>query len=165
MTGRVIDAETKKPIDGAIVLVEWTITHGYGFSSRETYEVFEGVTNGDGEISIPGVYHPFVNPPDVTVYKQGYVAWNSRFIFPNGYVNRTDFEWKNGYVFLLEQFKPEYTYNKHSLFVSSCIGHSLPEQKKQIKKATQFEWDMANIEDNERRIQLKGNTRKTGDNP
>jgi len=148
-----------------VVMVEWKTTRGYGLSYRETYKVFEGVTNGDGEISIPGVYHPFVHPPDVTVYKQGYVAWNSRFIFPNGYINRTDFEWRNDYVFLLEKFKPEYSYVEHSSFVTSCKGHSFIEQKKQMFKATQFERDMASKERDTNRKQLKEIQRNSGDIP
>lgn len=113
ITGTVVDAETGKPIEGAVVLVEWTKTHGFGHTYTESYKVVEAITDKDGKATIAGTFSPTVNVPHVTVYKKGYVAWNNEMIFPD-YKKRTDFKWKNGYVFRLERFKPEYTYDMHT---------------------------------------------------
>ena len=122
ITGRIIDAETQQPIEGAIVLVEWTKTHGYPFSATTSFKDEEVVSDSSGKVELSGIFNPFVNFPQVTVYKQGYVAWNSRFIFPPGYTKRTDFAWRDGYVFCLEQFRSEYKYKDHVGFIYSVVS-------------------------------------------
>ncbi len=67
---------------------------------------------------MPRIISYAVNPPYITVYKKGYVAWSNEYIFP-GWEERKDFKWGNGYVFRLEKFKPEYAYNDHTYFVHS----------------------------------------------
>jgi len=116
---KVIDAETEQPIEGAVLLAQWTIPSGMaGFSSSSNYKVVESVSNKDGQMRVEGVTKSGVNKPKVTVYKKGYVAWNSRLIFPD-YIYRKDFRWRDGYVFKLEQFKPEYSHSKHVSFIYS----------------------------------------------
>lgn len=144
INGKVIDAETQQPIDGAIVLVEWTKKHGFGDAWTESYKVVEAVSDKDGTVNVGGCYSPFVEKPDVTVYKKGYVAWSSRWIFP-GYENRTDFRWTD-YVFKLERFKTEYSHDAHTGFIDSCINASLKnnyEFKKPIFNAIEWEQDLA----------------------
>lgn len=123
MTGTVTDAETGKPIEGAVVLVEWTKKKGIGDYHTESVKVVEAVTDKEGKFTVSGILDPFVDSPDVTVYKKGYVAWSSRWIFP-GYENRSDFRWGGG-VFKLEHFKPEYTHIDHTSFIDSSINISL----------------------------------------
>jgi hypothetical protein len=124
ISGTVIDAETKQPIEGAVILVEWTKTKGVGLTYTESYKVAETVTDKDGNFELPGCYSPFVNAPDVTVYKKGYVAWSSRNIFP-GYEKRTDFKWGSGYVFKMEHFKDTYSYTDHQSFISRAINDTI----------------------------------------
>jgi hypothetical protein len=134
ISGKVIDAETDQPVEGAVVLVEWTKTKGLGLTHTEVYKVDEKLTDKEGKVTIDDVSDIFVDPPGVTVYKKGYVAWNNEHIFPS-LKKRTDFKWKNGYVFKLERFKPEYSYVEHDSFVSSAIhGGSGSERKKLFKK-------------------------------
>ena len=121
ITGKVIDAETGQPIEGAVVLVEWTRTKGIGLRHTESYKVVEVVSDKNGNITIGGVLNPLVNPPRITVYKKGYVAWNNEYIFPD-YKKRRDFAWTNNYTFNLAKFKPEYSYNDHVSFISSAIS-------------------------------------------
>ena len=55
MTGTVVDAETGAPIEGAVVLVEWTVTKGVpGMTVTETYKVIEKITDKEGKVKIPG---------------------------------------------------------------------------------------------------------------
>ena len=138
ITGRVVDAETGVPIEEAIVLVEWTKKHGFGDSVTESFKVVEALSDKYGNVSIEGCNSPFVEPPDVTVYKKGYVAWSNRWIFPTN-EKRQNFQWTKT-TFRLELFKPEYSYIDHTSFIRSSINSSLNlESKKLIYRA--FDWE------------------------
>jgi hypothetical protein len=152
ITGIVVDAETGQPIEGAIVLVEWTKAKGLpGLSYTESYKVVEAVTDKEGKASIDGVFSPFISAPRVTVYKKGYVAWNNTFIFPD-WKKRTDFKWENDYVFKLEKFKPEYSYVKHTGFIGFAILDNIAfEKKKLMNNATDWEHKKASEERDENR--------------
>lgn len=139
ITGTVVDAETAEAIEGAVILVEWTKTKGLGLTHTESYRVIEAVSDKDGKVTITGFFNPFVNPPDVTVYKKGYVAWNNKFIFPD-YKKREDFKWQNGYVFRLERFKPEYTHNAHVSFIHGAINYGLSGSDKKLMEET-IRWE------------------------
>lgn len=140
ITGFVVDAETGQPIEGAVILVEWTQAKGVpGMSYTESYKVVEVVTDKEGKASIEGVSSPLVSAPRVTIYKRGYVAWNNEFIFPD-WKKRTDFKWSNNYVFKLEKFKPEYSYDKHTYFLHrSILDNTASEKKQLIQKA--YDWE------------------------
>ena len=46
ITGTVVDAETGKPIEGAVVLIQWTKTKGaLGMTHHEIYKIFETETD------------------------------------------------------------------------------------------------------------------------
>jgi hypothetical protein len=138
ITGSVVDAETGEPIEGAVVLVEWTKTKGLpGMTHTESYKVIEAVTDKEGNVTISGVFNPTVNPPQVTVYKKGYVAWNSRVIFPD-YKRREGFKWVNGYIFRLERFKSEYTHEAHVSFLLHSYSFGLGANSK-FEKAWNWE--------------------------
>lgn len=139
--GRVIDAETQQPIEGAVVMVEWTKKHGFGDSWTESYKVVEVVSDKEGMVQIKGCYSPFVELPHVTVYKKGYVAWNDESIFQGP--ARTDFKWGD-YVFKLEHFRPGYSHDRHLYFIRSSI-HSAQnlESKQTIYRAFDWETDLA----------------------
>lgn len=121
MTGTVVDAETGNPIEDAIVYVEWTVTTGLpGLKSANTYAVTEKVTDKNGKFTIVGVLNPMVNRPVVVVYKKGYVAWRSDYIFPD-YAHRMDFEWKRNYIFRLDNYK-NYSHSRHILFLRGGLS-------------------------------------------
>ena len=139
----VVDAETGKTIEGAVVLVEWTNTHGIGHSYTESYKVVEVISGKDGKVNIEGVYRPFLNKPHVTVYKKGYVAWNDEYIFPDN-KKRGGFEWKGGQKFKLEKISAELSFIKHVSFIRSSIKSSQKfENKKAIFDAFEWERDLA----------------------
>ena len=118
ITGQVVDAETGKPLEGAVILVEWTKTSGLGHTSTESFKVVEAVTDKNGKAGIEGLFSLRADYPSVTVYKKGYVAWNSKKIFPS-YDKREDFEWDSTYEFRLEKFKDRYSYGEHVSFIRS----------------------------------------------
>lgn len=74
--GSVIDADTGEPIEGVVVLGEWSkerITPGGAVS--EYYDARETVTDKNGEFSIPGqglLIASNVTPMDVLIFKAGY---------------------------------------------------------------------------------------------
>lgn len=149
ISGTVIDAETGSPIEGAVVLVEWTKAEGVpGLVSTKSYKVVEAVTDKDGKFTVEDVKKLLIDPPDVTVYKKGYVAWSSRWIFPD-WRNRTDFKWGTTSLFKLEHFKPEYSYDKHVSFISLSTNSSLGGEKTLIEKAYRWEELKASSELNE----------------
>lgn len=122
MSGTVVDAETGKPIEGAVVLVNWTITKGVpGLTYGEDYKTVEEVTNKEGKFRIFAVLNPMVNPPTIVIYKKGYVAWRNDFIFPD-YKKREDFQWTSNQVFRMERFKKIYSHYKHIFFFSSSLS-------------------------------------------
>ena len=118
--GKVVDAETGKPIEGAVVLVEWDITKGFGLSYTERYKVFETVTNENGWFTLPGVLNPLVNPPNLVIYKKGYFAWREDYTFPDD--REKHFRWTSGCVFRLERFLRGNLYINHTSFITSGIG-------------------------------------------
>ena len=140
MTGTVVDAETGAPIEGAVILVEWTVTKGVpGMTVTERYRVVETITDKDGKATISGVLNPQVNPPVIVIYKAGYVAWNNEFIFPN-YKKRTDFKWGETQLFKLERFRKGYSYSKHLLFFRPIV-HSAGDSKTLPNMYQAFSWE------------------------
>ena len=130
--GRVIDAETQQPIEGAVVLVQWTTTHGFGFTYSTAYKIAETETNEKGEFTLPGAYNPFVDNPELVIYKQGYVGWRNDSVYiakqnekgkiESRAARRTDYDvWVHGYVYKLERFKEGYSRSIHYLFLSGGL--------------------------------------------
>ncbi len=131
LKGKVVDAETGEPIEGAVAMAEWTKTKGFGNTYTVSAKVSEAVSDKEGNFELAGCYSPFVNKPDLTIYKKGYVAWNNRYIFPD-WKKRDGFEWKSGQVFRMDKFKKEYSYEKHTSFIYDSINYGLPGTKKII---------------------------------
>lgn len=143
MKGKIVDTETGKPIEGAVLLVEWLKTEGMiGLTHRTTAKAVEAFSDKDGNITIPGYFNPFAEGPYITIYKPGYVAWNSQYIFP-GYKKREDFDWKNGYKFKLEKFADSYSHDSHISFIHGAIGIDQSNQKTNIMNAIKQEERLA----------------------
>lgn len=121
ITGTVVDAETGNPIEGAVVLVEWTISKGLpGMSTSESYKIFEGLTDKEGKIMIPKIYNPLVNPAQITIYKKGYIVWNSEYLFPT-FKKREEFQRGENDVFKLDKYVSEFKHQSHISFIHSVI--------------------------------------------
>lgn len=141
--GTVVDAETGKPVEGAVALVEWTLTQGLGLTHTGSYKVSAVVTDHDGEFSAMGVVNPFVDPPHLTIYKKEYIAWNNEFIFP-GFKEREDFRWTRKPVFKIERFMSKYSYTDHVTFIRTVIRSTIGyESKKKLLDAFDWETDLA----------------------
>ncbi len=156
ITARVVDADTGDPIEGAVIMVEWTKTKGIGLTHTESYKVVEVLSDKEGKAEISGVDAFFVDLARVAVYKKGYVLWSNNNVF-KGSRTLTTFEWKDNYTFKLNRFKPEYSYIDHGLFIDSAISAGFGD-KKLIYEATEWEGKKASKErDMLRRKQRRSN--------
>lgn len=153
-TGAVVDAETGKPIDGAVVLAEWTIKTGPpGLATTKTYKLVETTTNKKGKFRVFGVLNPFVNPPLLVVYKKGYVAWRSDFIFPD-YAKREDFHLEK---IKLEHFSKRYSHSRHIIFFQADLDLN---SSSKLYQAYSWEDHLASKE--EELLRKKRKAKKTG---
>lgn len=106
--GRVVDSATGKPLEGALIVAQWTKKHGIGLTYHDLYKINETLTDKDGVFSLSGTYDPFVEPPEMIIYKEGYIPWRNDSIFPS--CNKVkDYEWNNNVTYKLEV----YTDNKY----------------------------------------------------
>jgi len=121
ITGTVVDSETEEPIEGAVVLAQWTVTKGLGLTYHKVYKIIEVETDKNGKVTISGTFKPLVDPPIIVIYKKAYVAWRNDFIFP-GWEKRTDFKYEEGLTVKLELFKEGYSREQHHYFMGSGIS-------------------------------------------
>ncbi len=143
ITGTVLDAETGAPIEGAVVFVQWTKTKGLpGLTYHDIYKIIEVETDKDGKFTISGTLSPFVDPPEVVIYKRGYVAWRNDFIFP-GWRKRTDFKYQNDIVIKLEKFKERLSHKEHLDFIGYGISSYMadPKNPKNRKLENAIQWE------------------------
>ena len=104
-TAIVIDAETGKPVEGAIALAQWFRAGGGGMFEGGVDvldKAVETYSDKEGKIYIRGSWgmHIFSSSPRLTVYKPGYVLWDSRRLCPTD-MPRTDFDENHRTVKLL----------------------------------------------------------------
>ena len=132
--GTVVDAETKQPIEGAAVLVEWSITPmaWLGMPTTTSYRVIETMSDKNGKFKINAyVLNPIVNKPHLAIYKAGYVCWSNELIFPDKR-ERTEFKWQSGNYYMLEKFKEQYSYDEHYDFVNGAARPYSESEKKHL---------------------------------
>jgi hypothetical protein len=100
--GKVIDAETKEPIEGAVVVAIYekhTLISGPGGGYSSVIKVKETLTDKKGEFHFPP-YTTLIQPNSIEdtvefiIYKPGYGSYPGREIYPFNYVG------------------PEYTFSK-----------------------------------------------------
>ncbi len=85
--GRVVDAETKQPIEGAAVLAVWWMrTPMIGHPMESVHDAQETMTDKDGNFTIPGMstFAPIsrIHEPRFTIFKPGYRAYPGGVLKP-----------------------------------------------------------------------------------
>lgn len=74
--GRVIDAETKQPVEGVVILGTWSREHiSPGGATHTFYDAQETVTDKNGDFEIKGLgllVMSNVIPMDILIFKAGY---------------------------------------------------------------------------------------------
>lgn len=153
ITLRVVDAETRQPIEGAVALAEWVDTEStIGYYHTYTKKVAEDVSDNEGKLTIPDA-GGFLreNSPHIKIYKAGYVGWDSKLIYLGYYKNdikagnlvkRTDFSMKNQDIFLVPWDDEKHSYTSHGSFIDdnahfSDVGMNGGDSK--YRKAIEYE--------------------------
>jgi hypothetical protein len=97
--GRVLDKDTKQPIEGAAVLaIWWKQSPAIAHPSITYYDAQETVTDADGNFTIPGIVGGSLNPlakirpPLFTIFKPGHDAFGRRALPPSAADGRTIIE-------------------------------------------------------------------------
>jgi hypothetical protein len=124
--GRVVDAETSEPIQGAIIYAHWTVTKGLpGLAYNMPYATMETVSDLDGKFRFQKPGDSSVNPPRMVAYKAGYTGWDHQYTFP-AYERREP--WVNGSELRLVKFTPnysnygsKYTHYEHVRFIQFAV--------------------------------------------
>src|SRR5258706_11496207 len=81
LEARVVDAETKQPISGAVVVATWVLVGGEHPGRTEALVVKEAITDADGKFQFPA-WGPVLRPesgvldvldPEMVIVKAGYL--------------------------------------------------------------------------------------------
>jgi len=108
--GIVVDKDTGKPIEGAIIVA---LNQGATLLPDVT-KVAESLSNKDGYIRISGKFTLLERPPpEIIVYKQGYMAQSSGAEVMKLGGELYQFKWENGYKFELSKWNSQVTHKVH----------------------------------------------------
>ena len=119
--GKVLDADTERPIAGALVAASWAFERGIGVPGPTDAEEVVTTTGADGRYSIPTLQRlpaglsARVRRFTLIVYQRGYQAWRSDRRFP-GREARRDFS-QRGNVVRLDRWQPTLSHAQHLLFM------------------------------------------------
>jgi len=140
-TAVIVDAETGLPLEGAVALAQW---HRWSGTERAWWEggtwklkkAEEAFADRDGAIYIDAFWGTYIfsRKPRLTVYKPGYVLWDSKEVLPD-YAERKDFHEDNRVIRLLRFESEGLRWGKeapphvfHSSFLVNCLDSSLRTQ-------------------------------------
>jgi hypothetical protein len=117
INGRVVDAETEHPIEGAAVAIRWYENNTESDSMPRTIDVSQDFSDGEGNFSLPE--HQSKNYV-MGVYKEGYICWSSRSSFSNNInmisIPKIDTRAQNGMVVRMDRLKGEHSHDQHASF-------------------------------------------------
>jgi len=98
--GKIIDIETKEPIEGAVVLAVWQRAYRTPAGDNTYfYEAKEVLTDKEGKFEIPA-YTPinllpiisYIREPEFTIFKPGYLSLSGRHLEENVIDNPAEFK-------------------------------------------------------------------------
>jgi len=124
---RVVDAETRQPIAGAVVLGVWTTLAGLpGLYHHKLVGVRETETDADGRFTLERLESSGLDGEGggqaITIYKLGYVAWSNLFVFPTSALRENQ---RVPREIPLERFPPGGSRSRHMSFISNAMGAGL----------------------------------------
>lgn len=120
--GRIVDADSDKPIEGALVWVSWTFSRGIGSPAPLATRVREVRSGPDGQYRIavprglPGGSSVRLSALSFVVYKRGYVAYRHDWRFGQKRRRRRDFAQLYNVV-RLSRWSSELSHAAHLLFI------------------------------------------------
>ncbi len=129
--GRVVDAETQRPIAGAQVYAVWSYVDGYGFNGPGGFHEHLGTTDAGGRYLVPrlgktGGRGARLGAFRLVVFKRGFVAYRSDRRFED-FGPRLDFTQRRHEV-RLERWRSDISHVKHLRYVGG--GATLAELTK-----------------------------------
>lgn len=152
--GKIVDADTKEPIEGVVVLIEWRETH---FWAGSTFiDAQETLTDKDGKFYIPGIW--VLNPwkrlnirSILIIYKSGYGTPSGMGIYDRAAEVFRDDGRQGDYIWKFEHGNPVFVLKKMTveerkkrLISDPAAGSTPDEQKKlllqEIKKDYEFKY-------------------------
>lgn len=106
LKGTVLDNATGKPIEGAVVVVQWTKERGFpGMRYHNLHKIRESLTDKNGKFSTCGAIGVLLERPEMIIYKDGYIPWRNDRIYPGGTpIYTKDNEWHNHRTYRLDAF-------------------------------------------------------------
>jgi hypothetical protein len=119
--GQVLDAETDRPIGGALVDASWAFERGLGLVGPAGAHEVVVETGADGRYRIPALddlpsgASTRIRRFTLIVYHRGHVGWRSDRRFPDG-VSRHDFSQRGNRV-RLEKWVSTYPHHRHLVFL------------------------------------------------
>ncbi len=137
INGRVVDAQTGRPIKEAAVAIRWLENQSEDNSSTvHTFDAAQDLSDKDGNFSIP----EYQNRKYVMgVYKEGYICWSSRSDFSGGTPEKTSPRFppnvENGMEIHLAPLTEEYSRDKHAGFAVLVAGEVAESKKGPFYKA------------------------------
>lgn len=104
--GTVIDNATGKPIEGAVVVAQWTKPRGLpGLQYHNLHKITETLSDNNGKFSLSGTIGILIDPPEMIVYKDGYIPWRNDMVYPGGRdIYAKNHEWQNHRTYRLDTF-------------------------------------------------------------
>lgn len=139
--GIVLDAETDRPVPGAVVAGAWAFERGVGLTGPAGAREVVVQTGADGRYRIPDLQglpaggSMRVRRFTLIVYHRGHVGWRSDLLFPGGEARR-DFSQRGNRV-RLERWRPAYSHHRHLVFLGGGVA---------VKKAARWELQPASLE-------------------
>ena len=119
--GTVVDNASGKPIEGALIVAQWTKKHGFGLTYHELILITETLTDKDGKFAITKTPNDwFLEPPEMIIYKDGYIPWRNDSIFPSCNIVKNN-EWNDNATYKLELFTDKYSSRQLWLFLDTGI--------------------------------------------
>lgn len=142
--GRVVDGETRKPIEGAAVAIRW---YSKKIDSSGTVDTVQKLSDDEGVFKIPEY-------PDkqhiLAVYKAGYICWSSRDLFSispetsvkRKYRDRKAHRIKDGMEIELRRLKNNHPKDLHAGFTVMVAGESTDSDAGPFNQAIQAEYQL-----------------------
>jgi hypothetical protein len=109
ISGTVVDNITGKPIEGALVVAQWTKPRGIpGMHYSNLHRITETLSDKKGKFHLRGTIGVIINRPVMLVYKDGYIPWRNDSTFPSLNAVKNN-EWKNCVTYKLDVLTDKYT--------------------------------------------------------
>jgi hypothetical protein len=141
--GIVVDAETDRPVSGAVVTGSWAFERGVGLVGPAGSSEVVTETAGDGRYRLPALKtlpsgaSMRVRRFTLIVYQKGYIGWRSDRRFPSGTTRKDFSQWGNRVR--LEKWREGLFHSQHLVFLGG--GASIRAASTAEVQAAVFELD------------------------